>query len=284
MANNQICASCLDFSIDKVVKSKEDRKPTWLHKTDFVRQFINNTTDLRNRTPEKYDVVLKLNIDKRHAGKKMLYWAADKKRNSNFKIEDARKAYNNFENSGITTIDRNGHVTIKFCCPQVYRAKKSSSSKPHTYFRHLHFVVSDDKRTKWNPQIYTKIVVCKYDCAKTLDLHTKKGAILLNTLPSLYYDDEHIPGSHNLPHETIKYMTQKQIFDWISELVSENYPKFKKALANGDLEIRELPIITYCAHKKCNSSHIALEELLKKGFVNVNEYEGGMRDYKLKMS
>ena len=203
MANNQICASCLDFSIDKVVKSKEDRKPTWLHKTDFVRQFINNTTDLRNRTPEKYDVVLKLNIDKRHAGKKMLYWAADKKRNSNFKIEDARKAYNNFENSGITTIDRNGHVTIKFCCPQVYRAKKSSSSKPHTYFRHLHFVVSDDKRTKWNPQIYTKIVVCKYDCAKTLDLHTKKSAILLNTLPSLYYDDEHIPGSHNLPHETI---------------------------------------------------------------------------------
>ena len=27
MVDNQICASCLDFSIDKVVKSKEDRKP-----------------------------------------------------------------------------------------------------------------------------------------------------------------------------------------------------------------------------------------------------------------
>ncbi len=283
MANNQICASCLDFSIDKVVKSKEDRKPTWLHKTDFVRQFINNTTDFRNRTPHNYDVVLKLHLGKRHAGKKMLYWAADKKKNSNFKIEDARKAYNNFENSGITSIDKNGDVTIKFCCPQVYRTKKTVSSKPHTYFRHLHFVVSDEKRSKWNFQIYTKIVVCKYDFAKTIDLHTKKEAILLNTLPSLYYDNEHIPDSHNLPHETIKHMTQKQIFDWISELVLENYPKFNKSLSNGKLEIKELPIITYCAHKKCNSSHIALEELLKKGFVNVNEYEGGMRDYKRRM-
>ena len=35
----QICASCLDFSIDKVVKSKEDKKPTWLLKTDHVKNF-----------------------------------------------------------------------------------------------------------------------------------------------------------------------------------------------------------------------------------------------------
>ena len=283
MANNQICASCLDFSIDKVVKSKEDRKPTWLLKTDFVRQFIHNSTDLRNKVPDKYDIVLKLNIDKRHAGKKMLYWAADKKTTSNFKISDARKAYNNFENSGITTIDRNGHVIIKFCCPQVYRAKKTPSGKPHTYFRHLHFVVSDEKRTKWNQQIYTKIVVCKYDFRKTLDLHVNKAVILLNTLPSYHYNNDHIPNSHNLHHETIKHMTQKQLFDWISDLVSEHYPKFNKAISNGALEIRELPIITYCANKKCNSSHIALEELLKKGFVNLNEYDGGMKDYKKNM-
>ena len=78
-------------------------------------------------------------------------------------------------------------------------------------------------------------------------------------------------------------MTQKQIFDWISELVSENHLNLVKHWLSN-LEVRELPIITYCAHKKCNSSHIALEELLKKGFVNVNEYEGGMRDYKRKMS
>lgn len=283
MANNQICASCLDFSIDKVVKSKEDRKPTWLLKTDFVRQFIHNSTDLRNKVPDKYDVVLKLNIDKRHAGKKMLYWAADKKTTSNFKISDARKAYNNFKNSGITTIDRNGHVIIKFCCPQVYRAKKTPSGKPHTYFRHLHFVVSDEKRTKWNQQIYTKIVVCKYDFRKTLDLHMNKAVILLNTLPNYHYNNDHIPNSHNLHHETIKHMTQKQLFDWISDLVSEHYPKFNKAISTGALEIRELPIITYCANKKCNSSHIALEELLKKGFVNLNEYDGGMKDYKKNM-
>ena len=38
---------------------------------------------------------------------------------------------------------KNGDVVIKFCCPQVYRAQKTLKSKPHTYFRHLHFVISD---------------------------------------------------------------------------------------------------------------------------------------------
>ena len=280
MSKKQICASCLDFSIDKVVKSTEDKKPTWLLKTDHVRNFITNTTDFRNKIPNKYDVILKLNIGHQHAGKKILYWAADKKSNKNLKIEDAFKAYNNFKNNGITSVSKNGDVVIKFCCPQVYRAQKTLKSKPHTYFRHLHFVISDKAKKTWNPQIYTKIVVCKYDFNKTMELLNSNHCILLNTLPCEYYAKDHIPGSYNLPHTNIKRMSQVQLTKWIIDLVNLHYPSLAKLLKNKTITVKELPIVTYCAHKKCNSSEIALEELMRKGFVNVNEYDGGMRDYK----
>ena len=36
------CASCLDFNVDKVVKSKESLKPTWLQEYDFVSNFVHN--------------------------------------------------------------------------------------------------------------------------------------------------------------------------------------------------------------------------------------------------
>ena len=51
------CASCLDFDVDKVVKSKEKLKPTWLQKTDFVREFI-HSQNLKLRSPSKHNVIV----------------------------------------------------------------------------------------------------------------------------------------------------------------------------------------------------------------------------------
>jgi rhodanese-related sulfurtransferase len=283
MSNKQICASCLDFSIDKIVKSKEDKKPKWLLKTDHVRKFIKNTTDFRNREPSTYDINLKLNIGSKYAGRKILFWAADKLPDTNLKINGAFKAYNKFKNNGITSVSKTGNVIIKFCCPQVYRAQKTIQSKPHTYFRHLHFVISNKDVNIWNQQIYTKIVVCKYDFDKTMRLLNNNHCILLNTLPCEYYAKDHIPGSYNLPHTEIKNMSQTQLTNWIGDLIKLHYPAINRSIKNKTIRIRELPIVTYCANKTCNSSKMALEELMKKGFVNVNEYEGGMRDYRKNM-
>jgi rhodanese-related sulfurtransferase len=280
MSNKQVCASCLDFSIDEIVKSKEDRKPSWLIKTDHVSKFINNTVYFKNRMPDKYDVVLKVNIGQEQSGKKILYWAADKKATNNLKIEDALKAYNNFKNSGVASVSKKGDVVIKFRCPQVYRTRQTLKHNPKTYFRHLHFVISDIRKKEWEPEIYTKIVVCKYDFNKTIEMLKSNRCIILNTLPCEYYAKDHIPGSYNLPHTNIHKMSQLKITKWIKELVSLNYPLLDGLLKNKIIHIRELPIITYCASKKCSSSKTALEELMKKGFVNVNEYEGGMYDYR----
>ena len=44
--------------------------------------------------------------------------------------------------------------------------------------------------------------------------------------------------------------------------------------------VYEIPIVAYCAHEKCNASELAIKELMKKGFVNINEYSGGIVEYR----
>ena len=60
MANKQVCASCLNFSVDKIVKSQDKLKPTWLKDTDYVREFVKSVTTFKNRTPDNIDTSLKL--------------------------------------------------------------------------------------------------------------------------------------------------------------------------------------------------------------------------------
>ena len=79
MSDKGTCASCLDFDIEKPVKSTEELKPTWLLKHDYVREFIDKQS-LKLRTPTKYDTEMKLELGQRFAGKRILYWATDEKK------------------------------------------------------------------------------------------------------------------------------------------------------------------------------------------------------------
>ena len=58
-----------------------------------------------------------------------------------------------------------------------------------------------------------------------------------------------------------------------------NYPKLNRLLQQRKINLYELPIVVYCAHEKCNASEKLALGLLKKGFVNVNEFKGGMKEY-----
>ena len=75
-------------------------------------------------------------------------------------------------------------------------------------------------------------------------------------------------------------MSSEDLKHWFTEVINIHYPKLKKYLQNGKLRLYEIPIITYCAHSGCNASDLALNELMKKGFVNVSEYNGGMLEYR----
>ena len=52
---------------------------------------------------------------------------------------------------------------------------------------------------------------------------------LLNSLPSNYYAQDHIPNSWNLHYLDVKKMTQNQVHDWFIGLL-KHYPKLNKWL------------------------------------------------------
>jgi hypothetical protein len=277
---SEICASCLDFDMNKIVKSKDSLSPKWLSEKDYVRDFIGKNQSFANKVPQKYNVVMKVNIGMQHVGKKVLYWAAKEKTTSHLHVNDAKSAYGNFSNSGIVVVNNSGEVLLKLSCPQIYHTIPSNDSKPHTYYRHLHLVISNDAKNKWAKQIYTKIVVCRKDLKSSMKYLKSGECIFINALPSEYYGKDHIPNSYNITHNQVKKMSQNALFTWLEEIVKLHYPKIYSALKKNNISLYEIPIITYCAHEKCNASELLIEELMKKGIVNVNEYSGGMKEYR----
>ena len=131
-------------------------------------------------------------------------------------------------------------------------------------------------------QIYTKIIVCKFDLKKSLKMLKGGEFVFINALPCEYYGKDHIPNSYNLTPGQVKQMTQNQLFGWFEEIIRVHYPKVHVAVKSKKINIHEIPVITYCAHDKCNASELLLEELMKKGMINANEYSGGMKEYRKK--
>jgi hypothetical protein len=277
---SEICASCLEFDINKIVKSNDSLAPKWLSEKDYVRSFIESNTSFTNHYPKNHNVKMKLMMGKQHCGKKVLYWATKEKKGNQLHINDAKTAYGNFSNSGVASIDKNGEVLLKFSCPQVYHTTPVDKTKPQTYYRHLHFVISNESKDKWTNQIYTKIVVCKFKLKQSLKLLKSGEFVFINALPSEYYGKDHIPNTFNLTAKQAKGMSQSELLHWFEELIKIHYPKIFHVLKSKELNLHEIPIITYCAHDKCNASELLLEELMKKGMVNVNEYSGGMKEYR----
>jgi hypothetical protein len=64
MSNQRLCASCLNFSINKVIKSQPEQKPLWLSKTDYVEEFIKKQKNHNIRKPTSYDVSMEVDLGK----------------------------------------------------------------------------------------------------------------------------------------------------------------------------------------------------------------------------
>ena len=223
---------------------------------------------------------MKVNVGKQYFRRKVLYWAAKEKIGSQLSVTDAKTAYGNFVNSGIVNVDKNGDILLRFSCPQIYYTTPANKGKAQTYYRHLHLVISNDTKSEWMKQIYTKIVVCKFGLKQSMKLLKNGECVFINALPCEYYGKDHIPNSYNLTHKQVEKMSQPELFAWFEELIKLHYPKVFAAVKSKTISIQEIPIITYCAHEKCNASELLIQELMKKRMVNINEYSGGMKEYR----
>ena len=271
----KLCASCLKFDFNKTLRSSNKRKPKWLNKIDYVEEFVKKNANKFTNRHQKITIKLLKYMGERFSNRKILFWAA--KPSNKLTINGAKEAYGNFSNSGVAAIDENGYAKLNFS-PQNYKTVVKNDKNYNTFFKHIHYVISNNNNSKWNLDIFTKLVHNNYNYKKFINKLNSKLYVIFNVLPSEYYAKDHIPNTYNLPVSQIKKMTNKELNNWILSIIHLHYPKIKKLL-NNKLQLYEIPIICYCAHNKCDASKNGAQELMKKGFVNVNLYEDGMKGY-----
>jgi rhodanese-related sulfurtransferase len=86
-------------------------------------------------------------------------------------------------------------------------------------------------------------------------LNNGEKIILVEALPKKYYDDLHLPGAINLPHDEVDQLAPQLLPD------------------------RSAEIIVYCANLPCPNSEIAAKRLMTLGYSNVKEYREGKQDW-----
>jgi rhodanese-related sulfurtransferase len=79
--------------------------------------------------------------------------------------------------------------------------------------------------------------------------------VLLEALPASYFEDAHLPGAQNMPHDRVD------------------------ALAATLIPDRTTPVVVYCASLPCPNSEIAARRLSALGYTNVREYAEGKEDW-----
>lgn len=273
VAKKKICYACQDISVSKIIKTDSSTpKPKWLSKTDYMDLFIKK---IPLKMYKQKNTSMKMLLDIGKPNVYVLYWGAEP--NSNIKIRDAKDAYGKFSNYGVGKTDSQGKIMCYFDCPSPY-SEMDNKNHRETFYRHLHFTYSKNGNN-WLDAIYTKLIVCILNYNQTMKSHQDGKIVLINALPCSYYAMSHIPNSYNLDAKTIKKMSLEELNKWMTQVVETNYPKINKMLKSKKINLYELPIVVYCAHDKCNAGHKCAMEFLKKGFVNISDFKGGMKEY-----
>jgi rhodanese-related sulfurtransferase len=78
---------------------------------------------------------------------------------------------------------------------------------------------------------------------------------LLEALPENYYNDGHLPGALNFPHDEVDVLAPTLVPD------------------------KAAPVVVYCASSTCQNSDIAANRLVKLGYTNVRTYREGKQDW-----
>jgi rhodanese-related sulfurtransferase len=80
-------------------------------------------------------------------------------------------------------------------------------------------------------------------------------AIVVEALPAPYYDDAHLPGARNLPHDS------------------------DEATIAAVLPNRDTTVVVYCSNVACQNSTILSRRLADLGYTDVRKYEAGKEDW-----
>lgn len=86
-------------------------------------------------------------------------------------------------------------------------------------------------------------------------LDAGEDVTLVEALGSLYFEEVHLPGAINIPHDQID------------------------GLAPSLLPDKDAKIVVYCASGPCKNSGIATKRLIELGYTNVRDYHEGKAEW-----
>ena len=86
-------------------------------------------------------------------------------------------------------------------------------------------------------------------------LINRRAVTVAEALPEAYFDQEHLPGAVNVPHDAER--------ERIEELLPD----------------KSAPVVTYCASLTCRNSAQLAARLTGMGYTNVREYAEGKVDW-----
>jgi uncharacterized membrane protein YuzA (DUF378 family) len=117
----------------------------------FLGETVMPCSVLKEQTPEHADTMIQ--IHELIPGKKVLYWAAEPRTTRSEtneqwnphmvdpttdglgRIKDWRRAYLDFANAGVTTVDEGGHATLRIRKPQPYTVPVKGPLESHVHWR-----------------------------------------------------------------------------------------------------------------------------------------------------
>jgi rhodanese-related sulfurtransferase len=86
-------------------------------------------------------------------------------------------------------------------------------------------------------------------------LDSDDGIRVVEALGPAYFEEAHLPGALNLPHDQVDKLAPRLIPD------------------------KDAEVIVYCSNLACQNSVIVSRRLIQLGYRNVYEYEAGKQDW-----
>tara|TARA_B100000768_G_scaffold177093_1_gene190769 strand:+ start:171 stop:989 length:819 start_codon:yes stop_codon:yes gene_type:complete len=221
--------------------------------------------NLKKSYPKDYNLVDKIKLGTKFSNRIIFYFAAHPKKIKNCDIiNNASLAYGDLSNQGVGHTNKEGTINIYLKCPQGYR------EEGNTYISHVHFIISNKKNNKWIPKMKTQRLSCIVSKQEFDNIDKSNCAIILCSSSPKIYIKKMIKNSFSLPYNIIKDLDNKDIINYINQLILYNN-RFNLSLKNKKLSLKEVPLIIYCYEKKKLSKKLQ-EYLINMGFKNVREY------------